>query len=270
MDTNRDGIKKKKAVILFSGGLDSTTVLKIALDEGFEVIPLTFFYNQRHKMEIERAKEIIKFFNLKKHILINLDFAQIKGSALVDLSIGVPKSRINGFNSGGTADKQPQNKTGETRRTEDGGKNTDEGGLKPDDIPVTYVPARNTIFLSYALAVAEVNGAGDIFIGANYIDYSGYPDCRPQYLKAFEKTANLATKASVTGEINFKINAPLLKLAKKDIIIKAFEIGAPLELTHSCYDPAEGLACGVCDSCILRRKGFEEAKIKDPAKYRGD
>ena len=121
--------------------------------------------------------------------------------------------------------------------------------------------------MSYALAVAEVNRAGDIFIGANYLDYSGYPDCRPGYLKAFEKMANLATKASVTGEINFKINAPLLKLTKKDIIIKAFEIGAPLELTHSCYDPIEGLACGVCDSCILRRRGFEEAEIKDSTKY---
>ncbi len=231
----------KRAVVLFSGGLDSTTVLKIAIDEGFEVIPLTFFYNQRHKAEIEHAKEIVKFFNLKNHVILNLDFGQIKGSALVDLSVDVPKNRIN--------------------------KNKREKSGSANDIPVTYVPARNTIFLSYALAVAEVNLAGDIFIGANYIDYSGYPDCRPDYLKAFEKMANLATRASVTGEINFKINAPLLKLTKKDIIIKAFDIGAPLELTHSCYDPIEGLACGVCDSCILRRRGFEEAAIKDPTKY---
>jgi 7-cyano-7-deazaguanine synthase len=231
----------KRAVVLFSGGLDSTTVLKIAIEEGFEVIPLTFFYNQRHKAEIEHAKEIVKFFNLKNHAILNLDFGQIKGSALVDLSVDVPKNRIN--------------------------KNKREKSGSANDIPVTYVPARNTIFLSYALAVAEVNLAGDIFIGANYIDYSGYPDCRPDYLKAFEKMANLATRASVTGEINFKINAPLLKLTKKDIIIKAFDIGAPLELTHSCYDPIEGLACGVCDSCILRRRGFEEAAIKDPTKY---
>ncbi len=229
-----DKTKKKKAVVLFSGGLDSTATLKIALDEGFEPIPVTFFYNQRHKTEIKHAKDIINFFNLKEHIIINLDFGGIKGSALTDADINVPKNRIK----------------------IDGG-----------DIPVTYVPARNTIFLSYALAVAEVNKASDIFIGANYIDYSGYPDCRPEYLASFEKTANLATKAGVTGEISFKINAPLLKLTKKDIIIKAFEIGAPLELTHSCYDPIEGLACGVCDSCILRRRGFEEAGIKDPTKY---
>ena len=231
-----DKTKKKKAVVLFSGGLDSTTTLKIALDEGFEPIPVTFFYNQRHKTEIEHAKDIIKFFNLKEHIIINLDFGGIKGSALTDADINVPKNRIK---------------------------------INGDDIPATYVPARNTIFLSYALAVAEVNKASDIFIGANYIDYSGYPDCRPEYLASFEKTANLATKAGVTGEISFKINAPLLKLTKKDIIIKAFEIGAPLELTHSCYDPIEGLACGVCDSCILRRKGFEEAGINDLTKYYG-
>ena len=231
-----DKTKKKKAVVLFSGGLDSTTTLKIALDEGFEPIPVTFFYNQRHKTEIEHAKDIIKFFNLKEHIIINLDFGGIKGSALTDADINVPKNRIK---------------------------------IDGDDIPATYVPARNTIFLSYALAVAEVNKASDIFIGANYIDYSGYPDCRPEYLASFEKTANLGTKAGITGEISFKINAPLLKLTKKDIIIKAFEIGAPLELTHSCYDPIEGLACGVCDSCILRRKGFEEAGINDLTKYYG-
>jgi len=243
-----DKTDKKKAVVLFSGGLDSTTALKIAIDEGFEPIPVTFFYNQRHKTEIEHAKDIIKFFNLKKHIIINLDFGGIKGSALTDDGISVPKNRINQNSGGGI------------------GSGTNGNGA---DIPVTYVPARNTIFLSYALAVAEVNKASDIFIGANYIDYSGYPDCRPEYLTAFEKTANLATKAGVTGEIVFKINAPLLKLTKKDIIVKAFEIGAPLELTHSCYDPVEGLACGVCDSCILRRKGFEEAGIKDPTKYHG-
>ena len=236
-----DKTKKKKAVVLFSGGLDSTTTLKIAMDEGFEPIPVTFFYNQRHKTEIEHAREIVNFFDLKKHIIINLDFDNIKGSALTDLTVSVPKNRIK---TGGTTDGK-------------------------ENIPITYVPARNTIFLSYALAVAEVYKASDIFIGANYIDYSGYPDCRPEYLTAFEKTANLATKAGVTGEISFKIKAPLLKLTKKDIIVKAFEIGAPLELTHSCYDPVEGLACGVCDSCILRRRGFAEAGINDPTKYYG-
>ncbi|MHB1697283.1 MAG: 7-cyano-7-deazaguanine synthase QueC [bacterium] len=251
--------KKKKAVILFSGGLDSTTTLKIAIDEGFEVFPLTFFYNQRHKTEIEHAKEIIKFFNLKKHIIANLDFSGIKGSSLVDFSIEVPKNRIEENKTATAGDKK--------NKEAGGGKDFLINGITENDIPSTYVPARNTIFLSYALAVAEVKEAGDIFIGANYIDYSGYPDCRPDYLAAFERMANLATKASITGKISFKINAPLLKLTKRDIIIKAFETGVPLELTHSCYDPVEGLACGVCDSCILRRKGFEEAGIKDPTKY---
>lgn len=243
--------------MLFSGGLDSTTTLKIAMDEGFEPAPITFFYNQRHKTEIEHAKEIVKFFGLKKHLIINLDFEGIKGSALTDSAVSVPKNRIK-MNRG--ADEKEN-------RGKNAGLEHLGGGAVKNDIPVTYVPARNTIFLSYALAAAEVEKASDIFIGANYIDYSGYPDCRPDYLSAFEKMANLATKASVTGEISFKINAPLLKLTKKDIIIKAFEIGAPLELTHSCYDPIEGLACGVCDSCILRKRGFEESGIKDPTKY---
>lgn len=235
--------KSKTSVVLLSGGLDSATVLKIAIDEGFTIIPLTFFYNQRHKTEIEHAKDIVRFFNLKNHIIINLDFDNIKGSALVDLSIDVPQNRI----KAGASEKD---NTGDV-----------------DIIPVTYVPARNTIFLSYALAVAEVNCASDIFIGANYIDYSGYPDCRPDYLNAFEKMANIATKTSITGKTKFKINAPLLKMTKKDIIVKAGEIGAPLELTHSCYDPIEGLACGVCDSCILRANGFKLAGVKDPTKY---
>ncbi len=239
-----DNDKNKKAIVLFSGGLDSTTVLKIALDEGFEPIPITFFYNQRHATEIEHAKNIINFFGLKKHIIVNLDFNVIKGSALTDKNISVPKNRI------------------KTERTSDTGKTAEK-----NDIPATYVPARNTIFLSYTLAAAEVEKASDIFIGANYIDYSGYPDCRPEYLASFENMANLATKAGVTGEISFKINAPLLMLTKKDIVLKAVEIGAPLNLTHSCYDPIDGLACGVCDSCILRKRGFEEAGINDPTQY---
>ncbi len=239
-----DGYKNKKAVVLFSGGLDSTTTLKIAIDEGFEPVPVTFFYNQRHETEIEHAKNIINFFGLKKHLIVNLDFSGIKGSALTDKNISVPKNRIK-------AERTCDNK--ET--------------AEKNDIPATYVPARNTIFLSYALAAAEVEKASDIFIGANYIDYSGYPDCRPEYLASFENMANLATKAGVTGGINFKINAPLLRLTKKDIILKAVEIGAPLNLTHSCYDPIDGLACGVCDSCILRKRGFEEAGISDPTQY---
>lgn len=228
-------LKNKKAVILFSGGLDSSTTLKIAMEEGFDVIPLSFLYNQRHEVEIERAKEIVKFLGLKDHIIVNLDFSAIKGSALVDREMEVPRNR------------------------EDF-----------EGIPVTYVPARNTIFLSYALGVAEAGGASDIFIGVNHLDYSGYPDCRPEYIKAFEKMANLATKAAVTGEMKFKINTPLINLSKKEIILKAFELGVPLELTHSCYDPEEGLSCGVCDSCILRKKGFEEAGVPDPTRYRGN
>ncbi len=181
-------IKREKAVVLFSGGLDSSTTLKIAMDEGLDVIPLTFFYNQRHKTEIEHAKKIVEFFNIKNHIIINLDFNEIKGSALVDLSIGVPKNRIKNDTAENKTQRDDIAETGETEGT------GNVRSIKPDDIPITYVPARNTIFLSYAIAVAEVNMASKIFIGANYIDYSGYPDCRPDYLRAFEKTANLATK----------------------------------------------------------------------------
>lgn len=254
-----DKTDKKKAVVLFSGGLDSATTLKIAIDEGFEPIPVTFFYNQRHKTEIEHAKEIAEFFKLKKHIIINLDFGGIKSSALTDANISVPKNRIK---IDGVSDRKEKNE-------KNAGVKHENGGHIENEIPATYVPARNTIFLSYALAVAEVNDAPDIFLGVNYLDYSGYPDCRPDYLSAFEKMANLAVKASVTGQMSFKINAPLLKLTKKDIIIKAFETGVPLELTHSCYDPIEGLACGVCDSCILRKRGFKESGIKDATKYYG-
>lgn len=234
MDKNETG--GKKAVVLFSGGLDSSTTLKIALDEGFGVIPLTFFYNQRHAVEVDRARDIAAFFKLGKHTVVNLDFGNIKGSALTDSLMEVPKNSLS---------------------------------ENAQDIPSTYVPARNTIFLSYALAVAEVNGAEAIFIGANHIDYSGYPDCRPEYLSAFENMANLATKASVSGSVKFSIMAPLLRLSKKEIIIKASSIGVPLELTHSCYDPVSGLACGTCDSCLLRKKGFEDAGISDPTKYYG-
>ncbi len=229
----------KKAVVLFSGGLDSSTVLKIAVDEGFEVVPLSFFYNQRHKVELEHAKKIADRFGLKSHVIINLDFSPIKGSALTDAGIEVPKNRINAENPHETA----------------------------EDIPATYVPARNTIFLSYALALAEVTLAGDIFIGVNHLDYSGYPDCRPEFIAAYEDMANLATKASVTGKLRYKINTPLINMGKKEIILKAFSINVPLELTHSCYDPVDGLACGLCDSCVLRKKGFGEAGIKDPTRY---
>ncbi len=280
---------KKKAVVLFSGGLDSTTVLKIAMDEGYDVLPVTFFYGQRHAIEIEHAKKIAAFFNLKNHIIIALDFSQIKGSALVDYSISVPKNMtkktkgvlkyafINNLKNGNKINPLPADEYGHDDYDDIANPSNDLNAMsinnKHDknkefnDIPVTYVPARNTIFLSYALAVCEVNKTGDIFIGVNWVDYSGYPDCRPEYIKAFENTANLATKISVTGEIKFKIHTPLIKMSKKNIIISANKIGVPLELTHSCYDPAGDLACGACDSCILRKKGFLKAGIKDPAQY---
>jgi 7-cyano-7-deazaguanine synthase len=243
----------KNAIVLFSGGLDSSTVLKIALDEGYNIIPVSFFYNQRHQTEIDHAKKIIEYFKIKNHIIINLDFSQIKGSALVDLKVDVPKNQIKLINACNNNNYDNDN--------------DNKNDNKKNSIPITYVPARNTIFLSYAIAVGEVNNAGDIFIGVNWIDYSGYPDCRPEYILAFEQMANIATKVSVTGELEFKIHTPLINMGKKDIIKKAYEIGVPLELTHSCYDPINGLACGVCDSCILRKNGFIEAGIKDSTVY---
>jgi 7-cyano-7-deazaguanine synthase len=262
MNKNTAKNNSKKAVVLFSGGLDSSTVLKIALDEGYDVIPVSFFYNQRHGTEIDHAKKIAEYFNIKNHIVINLDFSGIKGSALVDFNICVPKNQIkihNGsdFNSA----------TGNLEKSKLFAQRDDISATRKDNIPITYVPARNTIFLSYAIAVGEVNNAGDIFIGVNWIDYSGYPDCRPEYIQAFEQMANLATKVSVTGALKFKIHTPLINMGKKDIIKKADEIGVPLKMTHSCYDPVDGLACGVCDSCILRRNGFIEAGIEDPTVY---
>ncbi len=253
----------KKAVILFSGGLDSSTVLKIALDEGYEVIPVSFFYNQRHKTEIEHAKKLVKYFNIKNHIIINLDFSSIKGSALVDFDISVPKNQIKILTE--PADHHSAN--GNLEKSEPAAQKDNIPTARKNNIPITYVPARNTIFLSYAIAVGEVNNAGDIFIGVNWIDYSGYPDCRPEYIQTFEKMANLATKVSVTGQLKFKIHTPLINMGKKDIIKKAHDINVPLEMTHSCYDPVNGLACGVCDSCILRKNGFIEAGIEDPTIY---
>ena len=252
----------KKAVILFSGGLDSSTVLKIALDEGYEVIPVSFFYNQRHKTEIDHAKKIAEYFNIKNHIIINLDFSSIKGSALVDFDISVPKNQIKI-----AAAPDPHYTTDNSESSELAAQKDNTPKAQKNNIPITYVPARNTIFLSYAMAVGEVNNAGDIFIGVNWIDYSGYPDCRPEYIQTFEKMANLATKVSVTGQLKFKIHTPLINMGKKDIIKKAHDINVPLEMTHSCYDPVNGLACGVCDSCILRKNGFIEAGIEDPTIY---
>ncbi|MFH2043872.1 MAG: 7-cyano-7-deazaguanine synthase QueC [Pseudomonadota bacterium] len=224
---------RKKAIVLLSGGLDSTTVMAIAKHEGFDLFGMSFFYGQRHFHELNAAKKIAEVFKAKKHIIINIDLDKIGGSALT-ADIKVPKSRsLNSISKG---------------------------------IPVTYVPARNTIFLSHALAWAEVMKSVDIFIGVNAIDYSGYPDCRPEFIKAFERMANLATKAGVEGQNRLKINTPLIKMTKAQIIKKGIELGVDYSLTHSCYDPGpDGSACGLCDSCFLRKKGFEEAGLTDPA-----
>ncbi|MBW2250458.1 MAG: 7-cyano-7-deazaguanine synthase QueC [Deltaproteobacteria bacterium] len=224
---------EKKAVILSSGGLDSTTVMAIAKNEGYIIYSLSFSYGQRHFVELEAAGKIAEIIGVEKHLVLNLDLNKIGGSALTD-STNVPKNRDEDVISAG--------------------------------IPVTYVPARNTIFLSYALAWAEVIESSDIFIGVNAIDYSGYPDCRPEYIEAFAKMANLATKAGVDGLTRIKINTPLLNMSKAQIIKKGIELGVDYSLTHSCYDPnPEGVACGQCDSCILRKKGFKEAGVKEPS-----
>jgi len=225
----------KRAVILSSGGLDSTTVMAIAKHEGFELFSLSFFYGQRHHHELIAAGKIAKAYSVAKHLVISLDLNKIGGSALTD-NIEVPKSRT------------PL--------------------MMADEIPVTYVPARNTIFLAHALAWAEVIKSFDIFIGVNAIDFSGYPDCRPEYISAFEHMANLATKAGIESRTRLKIKTPLIRMTKAQIIQQGVELGVDYSLTHSCYDPdKDGIACGLCDSCLLRLKGFEEAGLKDPAKY---
>ncbi len=217
-----------KAIVLLSGGLDSAVTFLIAKKEyNFSVTALTFDYGQRHRIEIENAKKIAKKYEAEKHIILNLPLNQIGGSALTDLKIDVP-----------------------------------EGKVDRAEIPVTYVPARNLIFLSYATAVAEVNNISNIFIGVNFIDYSGYPDCRPEFIKSFENTINVGTKAGVEGK-KFKIFTPLIKMTKKDIILKGKELGLDFSLTHSCYNPDEnGNPCGKCDSCVLRIKGFKEAGLE--------
>jgi len=218
----------KKAVVLLSGGVDSSTMLAIAKHEGYELYALTLDYSQRHSIELESAARVAAQMGVAKHLLVRTDFRGIGGSALTS-ETEVPKEGVT------------------------------------EGIPVTYVPARNTIFLSYALGWAEVLGAPDIFIGANVMDYSGYPDCRPEFLKAFEDLANLATKVSVEGKIKFGIKAPLLKMSKSDIIRKGLELGLDYSLTWSCYDPTPGgRPCGACDSCRIRAKGFEEAGATDP------
>lgn len=230
-----DAGSKKKAVVLSSGGLDSTTVMAMAKHGGFDIYSLTFSYGQRHSFELEAARRVAEIFEAKQHLVLHVDLDKIGGSALTD-AIDVPKLR--------------------TRDDMNGG------------IPVTYVPARNTIFLSHALAWAEVLKSSDIFIGINAIDYSGYPDCRPEYIEAFEKMANLATKAGVEGSLKISMRAPLLHMTKAQIIKEGIKRGVDYAITHSCYDPSPiGLACGQCDSCILRQKGFEDAGIADPTRY---
>jgi len=226
------------AVVLLSGGLDSTTVLAIAKSEGFQVDALSFRYGQRHASEIEAARRIARNAGVRQHHIVDIDLTLFGGSALT-ADMLVPKDR----------DLAPSS---------DGAK----------EIPVTYVPARNTIFLSYALALAEVVGAADVFIGVNALDYSGYPDCRPEYIRAFEKMANLATRAGVEGSTRLAIRAPLISLTKAAIIKLGASLGVDYSATTSCYDPgADGEACGRCDACQLRLKGFSEAGLEDPTEY---
>jgi 7-cyano-7-deazaguanine synthase len=224
----------KHAVVLLSGGIDSTTTLAIAIAESYQAYALSFDYGQRHQIEMEAARRVANGLSAKEHRVAKIDMRIFGGSALTD-DVDVPKHRS------------------ETEIAQ--------------GIPITYVPARNTIFLAYAVAWAEVISANDIFLGVNAIDYSGYPDCRPEFIKAFESLANLGTKAGVEGR-RFQIHTPLIKFSKAEIIRKAVELGVDLSLTHSCYDPTpEGLACGECDSCLLRLKGFREAGINDPIGY---
>ncbi|MET0500031.1 MAG: 7-cyano-7-deazaguanine synthase QueC [Candidatus Binatia bacterium] len=227
----------KDAVILLSGGADSATAAAIAKQQGFQIHTLSFQYGQRHLRELEAAKRVAAFLGSENHLIIEFDLRAIGGSALTD-RIEVPKSRSPAEISHG--------------------------------IPVTYVPARNTIFLSFALALAERIEAGDIFFGANQLDYSGYPDCREEYIRAFEKMAELATKAGVEGKSRIKIHVPLIAMTKAQIIRKGIELGLDYALTWSCYDPAsDGHACGLCDSCQLRLRGFKEAGLNDPIPYVG-
>ncbi len=227
--------KRDKAVVLLSGGLDSATVAAIALDAGQDVYALSFQYGQRHSVELNAAHKMASLMNIKEHKVAHLDLRLFGGSALTD-DIDVPKD-------------------------------SDAVGSE-DDIPVTYVPARNTIFLSFALAYAETVGAKDIFIGVNALDYSGYPDCRPEYIESFEKMANLATKAGVTEDEAIKIRTPLIDMTKAEIVTKGTGLGVDYSLTISCYDPdVDGRACGHCDSCILRKKGFADAGLVDPTLY---
>jgi 7-cyano-7-deazaguanine synthase len=227
-----------RAVVLLSGGLDSATAAAIARDNGFELYALSIDYGQRHRLELEAAARVAAALGVERHVVSRIDLAQFGASALT-AAIDVPKAR-----------SREEMETG---------------------IPITYVPARNTVFLSLALAYAEVIEASDIFVGVNAIDYSGYPDCRPEFITAFERLANLATKAGVEGRLQFEVHAPLITLTKSEIIRRGTQLGVDYGLTHSCYDPnPEGRPCGQCDSCLLRREGFAEAGLVDPLESRRD
>jgi 7-cyano-7-deazaguanine synthase len=221
----------RKAVCLLSGGLDSSTCLALARRDGFTCYALSFDYGQRHRVELQAAARVAENLGAAQHLVVHIDLRVFGGSALTS-DIAVPKGR-------------------------------EPGGMA--DIPVTYVPARNTVFLSFALAWAEVLESSDVFIGVNALDYSGYPDCRPEYIQAYERMANLATKAAVEGRTHLQIHTPLIRLSKAEIVKLGKDLGLDFRLTHSCYDPdAAGRSCGQCDSCVLRHKGFEEAGIPDP------
>ena len=222
---------KEKAVVLLSGGLDSCTCMAVAKGAGYEVYPISFNYHQRHSIELEGAKKIAKFYDVPKHLIIETNMEAIGGSALTDSHIDVP-----------------------------------DGDVNRDDVPITYVPARNLIFLSYAMAYAEVVGATHVYIGVNSIDYSGYPDCRPEFIRKFQSLADYATTATAVNGTKITIETPLQDLSKKEIVQLGSKLGAPLQFTHSCYKGGEK-ACGVCDSCKLRLQGFAEAGVEDPVEY---
>ncbi len=224
----------KNAIVLCSGGLDSATVMAITKKDGYDIYALSFSYGQRHEIEIEAARRVAKSTGVKEHFVLNIDLGSFGGSALT-AAIDVPKAKsVSEISS---------------------------------EIPLTYVPARNTVFLSYALALAEVKKSNDIFIGVNAVDYSGYPDCRPEYIESFEKMANLATKAGVEGN-KVHVRAPLINMTKAEIIQTGIRLKVDYSITHSCYDPDDsGRACGSCDSCLLRKKGFEDAGVPDPTIY---
>jgi 7-cyano-7-deazaguanine synthase len=226
----------KRAVVLLSGGLDSATTLAIAKADGYDVSALSFRYGQRHEAELDAAARVAKRFGVRDHVVAQIDLRMFGGSALTS-DIAVPKDRpLNEMSQG---------------------------------IPITYVPARNTVFLSFALAWSEVLGASDIFMGVNALDYSGYPDCRPEYIEAYERMANLATRAGVEGQSRLKIHTPLIQLTKAQIIQRGIELGVDYSITCTCYDPSpDGHACGHCDACLLRLKGFREVGLRDPAPYR--